>query len=279
MSVYRIMFQFAKTSRMDCLADSPLTLFGEWYYDYWNRNTEDRSIARLRIEARHGKMHIPDGILNGGICAGGYAVSVSVCGLAVAKADRVLAERETPLLGVLAAFIFAAQMLNFPIPGGTSGHFLGALIAAILIGPLNACLVMSVVLAIQCLFFADGGLTALGANIFNMGIGSAFGGYAVFAFLKAVAPRSRAGFLFSAALAAWVSVVVGSFLCAGELALSGAIPGRIVFPAMVGVGGLIGVGEAAITVSALSLILASRPDLIAAWSENESSPIIEVARP
>ena len=115
-------------------------------------------------------MHIPEGFVSGSINVATYAVSIVACGLAVSRANKTVGERQIPLLGVTAAFIFAAQMLQFPVAGGTSGHFLGALLAAVLLGPLNACLIMALVLAIQCLAFADGGLTALGTNIFNMGI-------------------------------------------------------------------------------------------------------------
>ncbi|MGO8702573.1 MAG: energy-coupling factor ABC transporter permease [Candidatus Brocadiia bacterium] len=210
-------------------------------------------------------MHIPDGFLSGPVYAAGYAVSGAVCALAVARANRNLGEREVPLLGMTAAFVFAVQMLNFPVAGGTSGHFLGSTFAAVLLGPLNACLVMAVVLIIQCLGFGDGGLTALGANLFNMGIVGAIGGWLLFRALRAVLPKSRWGFLASAGAASWVAVVVASAICAGELAGSGTFPLRVALPAMVGVHALIGIGEAVITVAALSSVLAVRPDLVAAW--------------
>ena len=140
-------------------------------------------------------MHIPDGFLSAPVYVAGFAVSGAVCAVAVARANRRLGEREVPLLGMTAAFIFAAQMLNFPVAGGTSGHFLGATLAAVLLGPLNACLVMAIVLLIQCLGFADGGLTTLGANLFNMGIVGAVGGWLLFRALRAILPRSRRGFL------------------------------------------------------------------------------------
>ena len=134
-----------------------------------------------------------------------------------------------------------------------------------LLGPLNACLVMAVVLLIQCLGFADGGLTALGANLFNMGIVGALGGWLLFRALRAVLPRSRWGFLASAGAASWAAVVAASAICAGELAWSGTYPLRAALPAMAGVHALIGIGEAVITIAALSSVLAARPDLVAAW--------------
>ena len=210
-------------------------------------------------------MHIPDGYLSAPVYATGYAVSGAVCALAVARANRNLGEKEVPLLGMTAAFVFAVQMLNFPVAGGTSGHFLGATFAAVLLGPLNACVVMAVVLLIQCLGFGDGGLTALGANLFNMGIVGAVGGWLLFRALRAVLPRSRWGFLASAGAASWVAVVVAAAICAGELAWSGTYPLRVALPAMTGVHALIGIGEAVITVAALSSVLGVRPDLVAEW--------------
>jgi cobalt/nickel transport system permease protein len=213
-----------------------------------------------------GAMHIPDGYLSADVNVAAYAVSAGVCALAVARANRRLGEKEVPLLGMTAAFIFAAQMLNFPVVGGTSGHFLGATLAAVLLGPLNACLVMAIVLAIQCLGFADGGLTTLGANLFNMGIVGALGGWLLFRVLKAVLPRTRLGFLAAAAVASWTGVVAASACCAGELVWSGKLPLGVALPAMVGVHALIGIGEAIITTTVLSTVLAVRPDLVAAWN-------------
>jgi cobalt/nickel transport system permease protein len=216
-------------------------------------------------------MHIPDGFLSAPVYLAGYAVSGAVCAVAAVRANRRLGEREVPLLGMTAAFIFAAQMLNFPVAGGTSGHFLGATLAAVLLGPLNACLVMAIVLLIQCLGFADGGLTALGANLFNMGIIGAVGGWLLFRALQAVLPRSRWGFLAAAAAASWTAVVVAAVFCAFELDWSGTSPLRAALPAMAGVHALIGIGEAVITAAVLSSVLAVRPDLVAAWRPTAAS--------
>ena len=210
-------------------------------------------------------MHIPDGFVSGPINIATYIASAAVCGLAVAKANKTLGERQIPLLGVTAAFIFAAQMLNFPIAGGTSGHFLGALLAAVLLGPFNACLILAVVLAIQCLFFGDGGLTALGTNIFNMGIVGGIICCWLFTGLRFVLPKTRGCFLAAVAIAAWSSVVLASAACALELAISGTSPLKIALPAMAGVHALIGLGEAVITVVVIKVVLASRPDLVATW--------------
>ncbi len=213
-------------------------------------------------------MHIPDGFLSAPVYLAGYAVSGAVCAVAVVRANRRLGEREVPLLGMTAAFVFAAQMLNFPVAGGTSGHFLGSTLAAVLLGPLNACLVMATVLLIQCFGFADGGLTALGANLFNMGIVGAIGGWLLFRALRAILPKSRWGFLTAAAAASWVAVVAASAICAVELAWSGTSPLRVALPAMAGVHALIGIGEAMITTAVLSTVLAVRPDLVSAWERN-----------
>jgi cobalt/nickel transport system permease protein len=211
-------------------------------------------------------MHIPDGFVSGPVNAAGYLVSAGVAGLALARANKSLEDHQVPLLGVTAAFVFAAQMVNFPVAAGTSGHFLGALLAAVLLGPLNACLVMAVVLTIQCLLFADGGLTALGVNVFNMGIVGGGLAYMVFAAIRRVLPKTSWCFLFSAGVAAWISVVAGSAACAIELAVSGTVPMWIALPAMAGVHALIGIGEVIVTIGTLSAVLASRPDLVQAWS-------------
>lgn len=212
-------------------------------------------------------MHIPDGFLSGTINLAGFGVSAIGCSYAIRKINKTMEERHIPLLGVTSAFIFAAQMLNFPIAVGTSGHLLGALMAAILMGPWASCLIMSIVLTIQCLGFADGGVTALGTNIFNMGIiGGAFS-YYIFVFFKAILPKNRTGFLISSALASWFSVVASAAFCAVELGLSGTIPLRIAIPAILGVHAVIGIGEAIITTAVLSSVLAARSDLIISWKK------------
>jgi len=214
-------------------------------------------------------MHIPDGFVSGGVNAATGAAALGVCALALARANRTLGEKQVPLLGVTSAFIFAAQMLNFPVACGTSGHFLGALLAAILLGPLNACLVITVVLVIQCLGFADGGVTALGSNIVNMGIAGGLASYYVFRFLQALLPRTRAGLLVAAAVAAWLSVVLAALCCAVELGLSGTVPLNAAIAGMGGVHALVGIGEAIITVTVASAVLSVRPDLIGAWQAAE----------
>jgi cobalt/nickel transport system permease protein len=207
-------------------------------------------------------MHIPDGFLNIATVATTYAVSAGGVGNAVRVANKKLGEKQVPLMGILAAFIFAAQMLNFPIAGGTSGHFLGAALAAILLGPWAAVLIMSCVLIAQCLIFQDGGLLALGANIFNMGIVASFSSYYIYRLVTLLMGDGRRGILVGGFAGAWVSVFLASIFCALELAVSGASPMGIVLPAMAGVHALIGIGEGLITGAVLSLVLATRADLL-----------------
>jgi cobalt/nickel transport system permease protein len=208
-------------------------------------------------------MHIPDGFLDPGVAAVTGVVAGGAVAIGLRRAEATFDERRAPLLGVTAAFVFAAQMLNFPVAGGTSGHFLGAALATILLGPWLACLVLAVVLLVQAFLFADGGVSALGANILNMGVVGALGAGLVMGVAMRVLPRTRRAFLGAAAVASWLAVVAGSIACSFELAVSGTVPLGTVLPAMVGVHALIGVGEAVVTVAAVSAVLASRPDLVA----------------
>lgn len=205
-------------------------------------------------------MHIPDGFLDAKTWGTLAAVSAVAIGVAAKKSVESADERTVPLMGVTAAFIFAAQMLNFPIAGGTSGHFLGGVLAAILLGPARGLLVMGLILIVQALLFADGGITALGANIFNMGVIGAVGGYFIFWTFKRLLPWISPW--LSAAIAGWVSVVLAAAACAVELAISGTVPLEVVMPAMVGIHALIGIGEGAITAGALALVARVRPEVL-----------------
>ena len=207
-------------------------------------------------------MHIPDGFLNVATMASTCVVSAGGIGNAVRVANKKLGEKHVPLMGVLAAFIFAAQMLNFPIAGGTSGHLIGAVLAAILLGPWASVLIMSCVLIAQCLIFQDGGLLALGANIFNMGVVASFSGYYLYRLFSSFLGDSKKGKLISSFIGAWGSVLLASIACAIELAVSGASPAVVVLPAMAGLHALIGIGEGLITGAVLSLVLATRADLL-----------------
>lgn len=208
-------------------------------------------------------LHIPDGFLSGGVSAVLWVVAIAAVAYGLRVANVSLTEERVPLLGVLAAFVFAAQMLNFPVAGGTSGHFLGAALAAVLLGPWIACIVMAVVIAVQAIAFADGGITVLGANIVNMGVlGALLAGFLVATALR-VLPKSRGAFLGTVAIVSWTAVMVGAIATALQLAISGTVPLGTVLPAMAGVHALIGIGEAVITTAAVAAVLASRPDLIA----------------
>ena len=180
-------------------------------------------------------MHIPDGFLNLTTVATTYVVSAGGIGNAVRIANRRLGEKHVPLMGILAAFIFAVQMLNFPVAGGTSGHIIGAALAAILLGPWAAALIMSAVLIAQSLLFQDGGLLALGANLFNMGFVASFAAYYVYRLVRAVTGGSRRGLLVSAFTAGWISVFLASFAAAIELACSGIIALPLLLSAMGGI--------------------------------------------
>jgi len=212
-------------------------------------------------------MHIPDGFLSNGINAASFAISAGVCAYAVRKVNQNFGEKEVPLMGVTAAFIFAAQMINFPVAGGTSGHFLGAVFSSVLMGPWASLLIMTIVLIVQCLGFADGGLTALGSNIFNMGIIGSLGGYGIFSLIYALLQKTRKGFFIALAVSSWLSIVIGASAAAIELAVSGTSPLKVALSAMAGIHALIGIGEAIITTSAVSLILKTRPDLVISFSK------------
>lgn len=208
-------------------------------------------------------MHIPDGFLSGPVAGVLAVVAIVAVAIGLRVANTQLDESRVPLLGVLAAFIFAVQMLNFPVAGGTSGHLLGATLAAILLGPWIACLVMAVVLVTQCFAFADGGVSALGANVVNMGVlGALLAGYLI-KLAVPLLPTTRGAFLAVVGVTSWAAVMVGATATSLELAVSDTVPLGTVLPAMLGVHALIGIGEAVITVAAVSAVLVSRPDLIA----------------
>jgi cobalt/nickel transport system permease protein len=208
-------------------------------------------------------MHIPDGFLNLPVSLATWLVSASVIALSLGRVQKDYQGRTVPLMGVCAAFIFAAQMINFPIPGGTSGHLLGGTLAGILLGPWAGTLVVSVVFIVQAFLFQDGGITALGANIFNMGVIGTLLGYYLYKIIRlSLGLRSWRSMAIATAVAAWTSVVVASILAALELGLSETVPMTVALVTMTSWHLVIGVGEAAITLAAVSFIWRSRPDLI-----------------
>ncbi|MBM3181295.1 MAG: cobalamin biosynthesis protein CbiM [Chloroflexi bacterium] len=210
-------------------------------------------------------LHIPDGFLSIMVSIICWVITIITLGIAISKTNKALGEKQVPLMGVMAAFIFAAQMINFPVAGGTSGHLLGGALAAIVLGPWAGMLVMTAVVAVQGLLFQDGGLLVMGANILNMGLVTAAIGYGLY---RSAAGRSKVVKLSVAGVAAWLSVMAGALFTALQLWLSGTSQLGIVIPAMLGIHALIGLGEAFITVAALSFILQVRPDLLGEGSES-----------
>lgn len=216
-------------------------------------------------------MHIPDGFLSVFVSIIFWVLSILLLIKALRKTNQLLQDRQVPLMGVLAAAIFAGQMLNFTVIGGTSGHLLGAALATILLGPWPAVVVMTSVVSMQALIFQDGGLLALGANIFNMAIIGVFVSYSVYNIFLRLLGRKQWGITISGFLAAWSSILVASLACALQLTISGTSPANIVIPAMAGIHVLIGIGEGLITSGALIFVSAARKDLLSAEEERPRS--------
>ncbi|MEJ5314479.1 MAG: energy-coupling factor ABC transporter permease [Anaerolinea sp.] len=207
-------------------------------------------------------MHIPDGFLSVPLSIALWIISIVVIALSTRRVSQDLGEREVPVMGVLAAAIFAGQMLNFTVTGGTSGHLMGAALATILLGPWAAVLIMTCVVGVQALIFQDGGLLALGANLFNMAVVGPFVSYPIYRFFQRMSTGRKWGVFVGSFIAAWTSIFIASLAVALQLALSGTSPANIAFPAMGGIHALIGIGEGLITLGAVSLIYASRRDLL-----------------
>ena len=206
-------------------------------------------------------MHIPDGFVDlktaistGMVSAGGLAV-------AIYKVKSYFKAKVIALMGVISALIFALQMINFTIPGGTSGHLLGGALAAIVLGPHAGAVVVAVVLIVQAFIFMDGGVVAIGSNIFNMAIIGVYGSYLIYWLIIKIS-KSRVVFFTAVALASWLSVVIASFFAALELGISGTYAMGITIKAMTGVHAIIGIGEAVITLAVIAFIDKVRPDLI-----------------
>lgn len=209
-------------------------------------------------------MHAPDGFLNPGTALVTGIISVVIVGFALRQSRDQLQDRTIPLAGVTAAFIFAAQMFNFPVAAGTTGHLLGGALAAILLGPSVGVVVVTIVVVVQALVFADGGITALGYNVLNMAIVPAYGGYAVFRLFRKVFPATTGGVIGATGLAAWASVVMSAvaFSIQWLFGATAPVPFDDVFVAMVGVHALIGIGEGLISALAVGAVLSTRPDLV-----------------
>lgn len=207
-------------------------------------------------------MHIPDGFLSAMVAILFWIPSVTVLIVALRRVSADLGEREVPMMGVLAAAIFAAQMLNFAVAGGTSGHLIGAALASILLGPWAAILVLTCVIGVQALIFQDGGLLAMGANLFNMAVVGVAVAYAIYRLVSRLANGQKWGLFVGGFAAAWASVVVAALAAALELAFSGTSPANVAIPAMGGIHMLIGIGEGLITIGALAFLYATRRDLL-----------------
>jgi len=210
------------------------------------------------------KLHIPDGFINIPISALFGILSIALIAISLRRAGAALDDRTTPLAGLTAVFIFAAQMINFPVAAGTSGHLLGAALATALVGPHAATLALTVVLGVQALLFADGGLSALGLNIFNISILAVWASHLLFRTLRKIFAKSKSGVAVAATIAAYISVPIAALGFSFQYALggTGTIPATTVTSAMVGTHLLIGLGEALITFITISSILATRSDLV-----------------
>jgi cobalt/nickel transport system permease protein len=216
-------------------------------------------------------MHIPDGFLSFGVAMVLWVVALAVVGYALKRSQQELSERQVPLMGVLAACIFAGQMLNFSVTGGTSGHLMGAAIATILLGPWPAVLVLACVVGIQALIFQDGGLLALGANIVNMGIIGVAVAYFTYRTVLRLVRGRRWGVLVAGFAAGWLSIFVAALAVGFQLALSGTSPANIAIPAMGGIHALIGIGEGLITAGALAFLYITRRDLFEAQAKQPAA--------
>ncbi|HLZ36624.1 MAG TPA: energy-coupling factor ABC transporter permease [Mycobacteriales bacterium] len=209
-------------------------------------------------------MHVPDGFIDAPVSVAAGAVAAAGVAACLKGARHELDERGAPLAGLVAVFVFAVQMLNFPVAAGTSGHLLGGTLAAVLVGPFTGALCVAVVLIVQCLFFADGGLTALGVNIVDMALVTVLVGYPLFRLLARVLPRRSRSIVTASFVAALVSVPAAALAFVLFYAVGGttSVPLGTVTAAMVGVHVLIGLGEAVITALTVGAVLAVRPDLV-----------------
>jgi cobalamin biosynthesis protein CbiM len=218
-------------------------------------------------------MHIPDGFIDIPTSAAFGTLALAGTAIALKKAKSEVDDRTAPMAGLTAVFIFAVQMLNFPVAAGTSGHLLGGALAMVLVGPYAASLAITVVLGVQALLFADGGLTALGLNVFNLSVIAVLVSFLVFKLMVKLLPKAKSAIPLAAGIAAFVSVPVSASAFTLQYAIggNGTAPAQTVFIAMLTTHLLIGIGEAVITMLTVSAILASRSDLVFGWSRKEVS--------
>jgi len=222
-------------------------------------------------------MHIPDGFIDPKTSAAFAAASIAGVGYALRGAKRQLNEKSAPLAGLTAVYVFAVQMLNFPVAAGTSGHLLGGALAAVLVGPFAASLAITVVLLIQGFLFADGGLSALGLNIFNMSIIGVWVGYGVFLLVRKVLPKRKSSIAIASAVAGFISVPMAAlgFVFQYAIGATATYSTETVLAAMVSTHFLIGIGEAVITFLTISAVIASRSDLVFGWQAVKPALVIE----
>jgi cobalamin biosynthesis protein CbiM len=218
-------------------------------------------------------MHIPDGFIDIPTSAVFGTLALAGTAIALKKAKTEVDDRTAPMAGLTAVFIFAVQMLNFPVAAGTSGHLLGGALAMVLVGPYAASLAITVVLGVQALLFADGGLTALGLNVFNLSVIAVLVSFLVFKLMVKLLPKTKSAIPLAAGIAAFVSVPISASAFTLQYAIggNGTAPVETVFIAMLTTHLLIGIGEAVITMLTVSAILASRSDLVYGWSRKEVS--------
>jgi cobalamin biosynthesis protein CbiM len=218
-------------------------------------------------------MHIPDGFIDIPTSAAFGTLALAGTAIALKKAKTEIDDRTAPMAGLTAVFIFAVQMLNFPVAAGTSGHLLGGALAMVLVGPYAASLAITVVLGVQALLFADGGLTALGLNVFNLSVIAVLVSFLVFKLMVKILPKAKSAIPLAAGIAAFVSVPISASAFTLQYAIggNGTAPVETVFIAMLTTHLLIGIGEAVITMLTVSAILASRSDLVYGWSRKEVS--------
>jgi len=216
-------------------------------------------------------MHIPDGFIDIPTSAAFGTLALAGTAIALKKAKTEVDDRTAPMAGLTAVFIFAVQMLNFPVAAGTSGHLLGGALAMVLVGPYAASLAITVVLGVQALLFADGGLTALGLNVFNLSVIAVLVSFLVFKLMVKLLPKIKSAIPLAAGIAAFVSVPISASAFTLQYAIggNGTAPVETVFIAMFSTHLLIGIGEAVITMLTVSAILASRSDLVYGWSRKE----------
>jgi cobalt/nickel transport system permease protein len=217
-------------------------------------------------------MHIPDGFIDIPTSAAFAALTAAGIAVSLKGARTQLDEKSAPLAGLTAVFIFAVQMLNFPVVAGTSGHLIGAALAAVLVGPWAATLALTVVLVMQAFLFADGGLTALGLSAFNMSIIAVWVGYGTFLVIRKILPRGKSSIVVASAIGALLSVPAAAvgFTIQYAMGATATFSVTTVLGAMVGTHVLIGIGEALITGLTVSAVLASRSDLVYGWKGNKT---------